>query len=76
MFWISNILGYLNSSKKLNIMLRIFSDLRDMSAFYIYVFSRNILAQLDAVYSTGNAQESAANGKAKRKVILLSLIHI
>ena len=30
----------------------LFMDLVDKSAFYIYVFSRNILARLDAVYSS------------------------
>ena len=30
----------------------IFMDSVEKSAFYIYVFSRNILARLDAVYST------------------------
>ena len=33
-------------------MPRIIMDLVDKSAFYIYVFLRNILARLDVVYST------------------------
>ena len=58
MFWVLFVRKYSKLPKfikKLDLnarMLWIFSDLRDKSAFYIYVISRNKLTELGKGYST------------------------